>query len=52
MNHNENHLKKAKSSKIHNDRICNGLKNESIRDKILKGKISANECDDKNACDF
>lgn len=52
MKHNEAHLKKAQTSMVYNDRIFKALANESIRDRVLKGELTEEECDGKNVHDF
>ena len=36
ISHNENHLKKAQITRIYNDKICEKMEKESVRDKILR----------------
>ena len=43
--YNEKHLKKAYESIIYKDKIYKILRNDSIRDKILEGRLRRDECD-------
>lgn len=52
IDHNENYFKKAKMSRAHNDEINENLKYETIRDKILRGELTLDDCDDENVCEF
>ena len=52
INHNKKHFKKAHSSKIHNNQICELLLNNSIRDNIFNGALNENNCGDEDVRKF
>ena len=52
INQNKNHLTKAHDSDIYNDKIHHSLKDDNVRDKILKGEITREDCDSNNIYEF
>ena len=50
--HNAAHFKTAHDSIAFKDRTCNKLRIDSIREKMLKGTLQRNECDDKRVHSF
>ena len=50
--HNKQHFKQAYSSKAYKDRIYNGLQCDNIRDKILRGELEIEDCDDRDVYSF
>ena len=50
--HNTNHFKKAHESIAYKDKIYNKLRLNSIRDKILNGTLSEDDCDDERVFRF
>ena len=49
---NETHFKQAFSSKEYKDKVYQKLINNTIRDKILKGKLEQSECSNKEVFQF
>jgi len=49
---NENHFKQAHQSEMYKDKIYAELENNEIRDKILNGQLTREECDSKNVWEF
>ena len=47
IEHNKKHFKQAYQSIAFKDKICKKLKDDEVRNRILKGKIEESECDDK-----
>ena len=45
INYNKKYLTKANQSEAYLDRIYHRLKNDEIRDRILQGQVSREECD-------
>jgi len=52
MQYNEQHFKQAYSSEMCNDKIYAELHSNEIRDKILNGQLSSEECDSQNVWKF
>ena len=52
IEYNRMHYGKVLQTPIYNDRIYNKLQKDEVRDKILKGILEEEECDDKNVHRF
>ena len=52
ITYNRNHLKQAHHTKTYQDRIYKKSQKNKIRDKILSGTLSREECDDENVFQF
>ena len=49
---NENHFKKAHNTIAYKDKIYEKLREDHTRNKIIRGTLSRNECDDDRVYDF
>ena len=52
IKHNRKHFTKAHDNPVHKDKMCNELKRNSVREKILSGRLVEQECDNNNAYEF
>ena len=52
IEYNRIHYGKVLQTPIYNDRICDKLQKDKVRDQILKGMLEEEECDHKNVYRF
>ena len=52
IEHNKNHFKQAHQSIAFKDKMHKKLKDDEVRDKVLKGEIEESDCDDKRMFKF
>jgi len=52
VEHNKDHFTKAHATEIYRDRIYQKLGEEKVRDRILKGDLTREECDHENIFEF
>ena len=52
IRYNEIHLKKSQNSKVCNEKIHKEMDWETIRNRILRGEIKLDDCDDGNVHEF
>ena len=52
MNHNRKHYSKAKNTPVCQDKTCNQLQSDNVRDKILQGRLVESDCDNPEVFEF
>ena len=52
IKHDKNYFTRAHSTKAHRDKIHHRFPNNEVRDRMLTGEISVEECDEKEVHDF
>ena len=52
MNHNRKHFTMAHESNMYNDKIYPLLQQDQVRDKILKGRLVEDDCDNEEVFEF
>ena len=48
IEYNTKYFKKVQNIKVFQDKTCNQLNEDKIRDKILEGRLQRENCDDEN----
>ena len=48
INHNRKHFKKARSSEIYNNPMCELFPNNTTCDKMFNGTLDENDCEDED----
>ena len=52
IEHNKKHFKQAHQSIVFKDKIYKKLKDDEVRNKVLKGEIEESKCNGKRMCKF
>ena len=52
MEYNRENFQQAYQTKVYNDKIYNELKEDRVRNRILKGQLRREDCDDEDVFEF